>query len=601
MCPGCAGAWISAGRPDREVWDRQSPNRVRWHHTNKQCAVERAGKCCERPTRQDGLCEAHARLVRISGLPRAAALATLEPLPSYGQCRVASCHRSISSPKHAMCAAHAGRWVRTSGRGGPATIDEWCRAERPVGDSRCVCFAGLPPEVIRQILFGVFNRSRRGAHTRLEILQRVVDFLREHEPTDLKLLDAIETPPKWPPACRAVLNIVMLTARYGDRSPEEFRHADVWPGHVFGRGSKLDFTGVSQPWLRSITQSWCWDNLNRFSDFGSFIKAVNEIGYFSEYLRTAALGGGDDIASLDRATVTGFAEHLAARVRNGDRRNLSKRGGPAERWNRNMQSNCLFAVQRVLKYGRETDQMTGFAGSFAITDDLLVRKAPSIDRDDPGDALPTLVVRQLFDPRNLARLGTANEHLPTILRIAAETGRRPSEVLSLYWDCVDLDSAGGPFLIYTESKVTGGQTRKLPVLDVVVHAVHRQQKIIRKQFPDTPIDELRLFPRPTLNPRGLNPFSSATLGTRLRAWVDELLELDSEQVAQDGRPIPFDRSRINAYSFRHLRTASRRRRNAARPTCSRSSWATRRSRRRWGTTAYRRSGDAKLQNSSGAS
>ena len=66
----------------------------------------------------------------------------------------------------------------------------------------------------------------------------------------------------------------------------------------------MDFTGISQPWLRSITQSWCWDNLNRFNDFGSFIKAVNEIGYFSEYLRTATRGGGEDVANLDRATVT---------------------------------------------------------------------------------------------------------------------------------------------------------------------------------------------------------------------------------------------------------------------------------------------------------
>ena len=131
------------------------------------------------------------------------------------------------------------------------------------------------------------------------------------------------------------------------------------------------------------------------------------------------------------------------------------------------------------------------------------------------------------------------------------TARRPSEVLSLYYDCADLDSAGGPYLIYTESKVTGGQERKLLVLDVVVQTVHRQQRVIREQFPDTPIDELRLFPRPTLNPHGLHPFSSATFGRRLRTWVDEPPTLDSEQIAQDGTPIPFDRSRINAYSFRH--------------------------------------------------
>ena len=32
--------------------------------------------------------------------------------------------------------------------------------------------------------------------------------------------------------------------------------------------------------LRAITPAWCWDNLNRFDNFGSFNKAVNKIGYF---------------------------------------------------------------------------------------------------------------------------------------------------------------------------------------------------------------------------------------------------------------------------------------------------------------------------------
>jgi integrase len=551
MCPGCASAWIRAGRPDREVWYRQSPNRDRWHHTTNQCAVQRDGKRCQRPAGRDGLCVSHSRAISVAKLPRDQALASLEPLPSYGQCRVASCNRATAVPKYGMCVAHAGRWVRLSKIGTTPPIENWCRTERPVSDSRCVNLAGLPPLVIKQTLFGVFNRSRRDAHTRLEVLQRVVDFLRELQPTDLRLLDTIEIPAKWPMACRPVLNMIMLTARYGDRSPEEFKHADVWPGYVFGRGSKLNFTGISQPWLRSITQSWCWDNLNRFNDFGSFIKAVNEIGYFSEYLSSATPGGGNDITGLNRSTVTGFADYLAARVRNGDRRDRSKRPGPGDRWTRNMQANCLVAVQRVLKYGRETDQMADFAGSFVITDDLLVRKTPRVDRDDPGDALPTMVMRQLFAPENLGRLGTVNDELPRLLRIAAETGRRPGELLSLFYECLDLDSAGGPYLVYTESKVTGGQERRLPVLDVVVQNVQNQQEKVRKQFPDTPTDELRLFPRPTMNPRGLHPFSSATFGKTLRTWVGELPTLDSEQIAEDGTPIPVDRSRINAYSFRH--------------------------------------------------
>lgn len=316
----------------------------------------------------------------------------------------------------------------------------------------------------------------------------------------------------------------MLTTRYGDRSPEHFKHADIWPGYVFGRGSKLDFRGISQHWLREITQSWCWDNLNRFDEFGSFIRAVNEIGYFSEYLRITTTGGGEDISALDRTAITGFAEYVAALVRDGSRRHQSKRPGPGDRWNRNMQSHCLFAVQRVLKYGRETDQMSGFAGSFMITDDLLVRKVPLVDRDDPGDALPTAIMRQLFSPDYLERLGAMNEQLPRLLRIAAETGRRPSELLSLYHSCLDRDSAGGPYLIYTESKVTGGQERRLPVLDIVVKTVQAEQQRVRQRFPDTSMTELRLFPRPTMNPeaytRSVPRPSERTSGRGLMNYLD---------------------------------------------------------------------------------
>jgi hypothetical protein len=119
-----------------------------------------------------------------------------------------------------------------------------------------------------------------------------------------------------------------------------------------------------------------------------------------------------------------------------------------------MQRTCLFAVQRVLRYGRETDQMSDFAGSFMVTDDILVRKRSVAERDGPGDALPITVIRELFSEDYLKRLGAMNEELPRVLRVAAETGRRPGELLTLYYSCLDLDSPGSPYLIYTESKVT---------------------------------------------------------------------------------------------------------------------------------------------------
>jgi hypothetical protein len=73
--------------------------------------------------------------------------------------------------------------------------------------------------------------------------------------------------------------------------------------------------------LRAITPAWCWDNLNRFDNFGSFNKAVDRIGYFSEYLRSNGAGAGEDTAVLDRSTATGFAG-IAAQARSRSRMRL---------------------------------------------------------------------------------------------------------------------------------------------------------------------------------------------------------------------------------------------------------------------------------------
>ena len=79
----------------------------------------------------------------------------------------------------------------------------------------------------------------------------------------------------------------------------------MWPGVVFGKTGIADFRAISQGWLREITQAWCWDNLNRSDNFAMFGSLLNEIDYFSDYLRANAPAGGDDITSLDRSTITG--------------------------------------------------------------------------------------------------------------------------------------------------------------------------------------------------------------------------------------------------------------------------------------------------------
>jgi len=121
--------------------------------------------------------------------------------------------------------------------------------------------------VVRQVLFGVFDRSRRGSRTRLDYLQSLVDWLRSSQATDLRSVRDTELPGNWLRGTHQILNSLMATTEYGNLTPEDLHHADVWPGVVFGKTGVTDFREISQWWLRDITQAWCWDNLNRFNNF----------------------------------------------------------------------------------------------------------------------------------------------------------------------------------------------------------------------------------------------------------------------------------------------------------------------------------------------
>ena len=343
-----------------------------------------------------------------------------------------------------------------------------------------------------------------------------------------------------------------MTVEYGDQRPEDFRDADVWPGVVFGKTGIADFREISQQWLRDTAQAWCWDNLNRTSNFHMFGNVLNEIDYFSDYLRANAANAGNDIDALDRSTLTGFAQYLAALVEQGAERYRARQNRKTVLpWNKSLQHKCLLAVQRILRYGRETGHMDHFAGSFMITNDLLIPQVKNPQKDDAGAALPTTIIRQMFTTESIGALRALNEHMPALVRLAAETGRRPGELVSLGYDCLDTKSEGAPYLIYTETKVTGGQERRLPVLSAVIDTVREQQKRTRQRYPDTPIEHLRLFPRATMNPNGYHPMASSVFGHRLRAWIDTLPRLDSDAIGEDGQPLPFDRKLISGYSFRH--------------------------------------------------
>lgn len=557
LCSGCLGVWRARGQPDFDKFCEKPRRRVEYQ-LSELCEVTRNGRQCRQPANCNGLCKRHADTVRhhmkSNGRTREEAVKICAPFGFGAPCQVLACDRPAQMVTLGLCVAHRARWQRIQGEGSSMSFEEYCRRTSQVTDGRIVVFTGLEPRVARQILFGVYTRSRRGSLTRTMHLQQIVDYVRQLEVSDLREVKDQPRPDVWPRSTtQPLLNTILKAVEYGDCTPEDFRHADIWPGAVFGMNSQVDFRGISQPWLRRITQAWCWDNLHRFGDFTTFIKMVNEINYFSEYLHDHAKAHGTRLSELDRAVVSGFAAHVAELVRTSAPRaryNV-ERGGQNLRftWKKGAQIGCLLSVQRLLRYGRETDMMEHCPGSFMITEDLLPRRGYTQETES-GRSLPVEIVRQLFASENLAALETMAAEYPRLLRILGETGRRPSEITSLRYDCID-NGPGGPFLIYTETKVTSGEVRKVPVLTAVVDTVRAQQAHARARFPNTEPADLALFPRLTMNSHGYHGTHPSTFGHTFNNWIRALPKLESDEIGSDGKPLAYDRSLISAYSFRH--------------------------------------------------
>jgi len=146
----------------------------------------------------------------------------------------------------------------------------------------------------------------------------------------------------------------------------------------------------------------------------------------------------------------------------------------------------------------------------------------------------------------------------TVLSLAENIGRRGPdgktnrfvqsthgtlEVASLRTHCLSRDTAG-PVLIYDNHKARR-PGRRLPILQSTADAINdwvdvRSTILASSQeylFPGTAIVEKHL--------------SSNSLSSAIRTWVRGLETLTSDEIDANGDPLPFDRSKIHPYAFRH--------------------------------------------------
>jgi integrase len=533
FCDTCRKARQQSGLSDGE-FIASGPARDR-HCGEVICSAEG----CPRPVRtmRIRLCNTHEHRQRSLRLPLEEFLRHpgAEPLPGFGPCKVAVCTRQAHA-RRGLCRPHDVRWWEQYRAGLAETADfsAWCRSSSPVASGHEVVMRGLSPLVQAQILFGLQERCRQEALTLLSELRIICRrLLAVGAPTIAGFDD-----PGFARRHRALLRDLQQAVLLAGTSPEDEQRKDIWNTAVLGHGRRrvIDFTGISQSWLRESVKQWVAEELparrgdHATSILQSHVRRVEEL---SASLRLHRDDHGDDPSALGRGDIIAFLSRLSHRHATGQ----------ISSWARSVtcrQAAMILRECRVLGLTRAGRPMSGLADDFAVRRDDIPQQP---DDDEPGRALPAGVLNQL-----ITALPALEESAGPAVRAAAElfmdTGRRPAEICRLSWDCLDQDSDGKYALVYTDFKANR-QGKRLPVADETAAVITGQQQRVRARYPGTPASGLALFPRTTRNRDGKRPFTESMVSSHHRSWVTSLPPL----LLEDGRE--FDKDAAYLYAYRH--------------------------------------------------
>jgi hypothetical protein len=136
---------------------------------------------------------------------------------------------------------------------------------------------------------------------------------------------------------------------------------------------------------------------------------------------------------------------------------------------------------------------------------------------------------------NLARLPDLTTQTGIVILI--ETGLRSIDALRLRFDPITVDTAGAPYLIYTNHKLA--REAVIPISQRLLEQIRRQQADVARRYKGE--QRHYLLTRLRSNPDGTLPYSCDTLRQRLARWLG-----DCEIRDPTGRAV-----HVTPHQFRH--------------------------------------------------
>jgi integrase len=499
------------------------------------CAVAECAR--EWVSSRHRLCRAHADLRHKLDLPEARFLAhpQVGPLTALRECEVVACARQQRNIDGLYCDAHQQRLRAAAGRDPDLDEARWRRSEPPISRGGQISLRGLPPLVIAQVLVGLQQRCRiDGVKTKEADLRAVCDDLRRQQVTtifDHVLGEGRDL------GFNGLVNGLTAHARRALATPETEVVKDEWDLVVFGHRGTVDFTKITQGWLRETAKRWAADDLPRrrirvdriTSGGGAVRHHVGCLVRLSQSLRMRA-DRGEQPAVLGRTDMEAFLHRLAY---------LESIGQITA----DARIRACREVRHVLTRARAMGLTRPGTLAGGLGEDFAIHLADIPVQPDPGESgrdLPPEIMRQIC--ARLDDLTTAE--MRTGVELAIDTGRRPEEIAALAFDCLARDTDGSAVLVYDNHKAHRPQ-RRLPISETTARVILAQQQRVRERFPDTSVGELKLLPTDRRNPDGRKAITAFTFGFHHRAWVDRMPVLTTS----DG--IEFDKALIVLYAYRH--------------------------------------------------
>ena len=260
--------------------------------------------------------ETEHRLIRWDGSGRRPeAPARREPpgpaIPA-GKCAVTAClreRRARRGREETRCALHARRWEAALLADPGLDGRRWNERAEPVPVTGQVNLRGLAPLAVVEMLYGVQQRVRAGCTSYCRTLRVLARELRQAQAPSLADLPAQEEKGR-----QGLLNSLTMHAGRAFADPRSEIAKDRWDLTVLGHHGWLDFTRISQEWLRESVKAWAAHDLPRRRGKQAGARLHEITGAMIRLSATLRAGKGDrgeDPAALGRADVEAFLHRLA--------------------------------------------------------------------------------------------------------------------------------------------------------------------------------------------------------------------------------------------------------------------------------------------------